>query len=114
MSFVWVCIGMIAVLGVIAAVANRFDKGEDNVEQGHDCSSCTAAHDESCKLHCLMKEADKRRNGKMEVISLFLLLSSSAFLLSCSVQKNTSRNRFWHSFTARYNTYQWFPGLHRR
>ena len=105
MSFVWVCIGMIVVLGVIAAVANRFDKGEDIVEQGHDCSSCTAAQDESCKLHCLMEEAEKRKNRKAEVISLFLLLSSSAFILSCSVQKNTSRNRFWHSFTARYNTY---------
>ena len=55
MSFVWVCIGMIVVLGVIAAVANRFDKGSDQIEQGHDCSSCTAAQDESCKLHCLMK-----------------------------------------------------------
>ena len=101
MSFVWVCIGMIVVLGVIAAVANRFDKGEDIVEKGHDCSSCTAAQDESCKLHCLMEEAEKRKNRKTEVISLFLLLSSSAFILSCSVQKNTSRNRFWHSFTAR-------------
>ena len=59
MSFVWVCIGMIVVLGVIAAVANRFDKGSDQIEQGHDCSTCTAAKDESCKLHCLMEERGK-------------------------------------------------------
>ena len=46
MSFVWVCVGMIVVLGVIAAIANRFDKGEDSIEQAHDCSTCTAAKDE--------------------------------------------------------------------
>lgn len=61
MSFVWVCIGMIVVLGVIAAIANRFDKGEDSIEQGHDCSTCTAAHDETCKLHCLMEESGKKK-----------------------------------------------------
>ena len=61
MSFVWVCIGMIVVLGVIAAIANRFDRGEDTIEQGHDCSTCTAAHDESCKLHGLMEEREKRK-----------------------------------------------------
>ena len=65
MEFVWVCIGMIVVLGVIAAVANKFDKGKDTIEQGHDCSSCTAAHDESCKLHCLMEE----QRGKRKEIS---------------------------------------------
>ena len=61
MSFVWVCIGMIVVLGVIAAIANRFDRGEDSIEHGHDCSTCTAAQDESCKLHCLMEEREKRK-----------------------------------------------------
>ena len=61
MSFVWVCIGMIVVLGVIAAVANRFDKGSDQIEQGHDCSTCTAAKDESCKLHCLLEDVEKRK-----------------------------------------------------
>ena len=55
MEFVWVCVGMIVVLGIVAAVANKFDKGKDQIEQGHDCSTCTAAKDESCKLHCLMK-----------------------------------------------------------
>ena len=52
---------MIVVLGVIAAIANRFDKGEDSIEQGHDCSTCTAAHDETCKLHCLMEESGKKK-----------------------------------------------------
>ena len=63
MQFVWVCIGMIVVLGIVAAVANFFDKGKDTIEKGHDCSTCTAAHDESCKLHCLMEEADKRKSS---------------------------------------------------
>ena len=36
MSFAIVCIGMIVVLGIVAAVANRFDKGDDTVRQGHD------------------------------------------------------------------------------
>ena len=69
MSFVWVCIGMIVVLGVIAAIANRFDRGEDTIEQGHDCSTCSAAHDESCKLHCLMEERGKwkEESGKRKV-----------------------------------------------
>ena len=56
MNFVWVCVGMIVVLGVIAAVANKFDKSKDVIEKGHDCSTCSAAHDETCKLHCLMEE----------------------------------------------------------
>jgi hypothetical protein len=52
---------MIVVLGVIAAIANKFDKGKDQIEQGHDCSTCTAAKDESCKLHCLMKGEKVKR-----------------------------------------------------
>ena len=61
MSFVWVCIGMIVVLGIVAAVANRFDKGEDVVEQGHDCSTCSVANEGECKIHCLMEEREKRK-----------------------------------------------------
>ena len=35
-----------------------------------------------------------------------LLAAAVAVVVSaCSVQKNTSRSRWWHSFTARYNTY---------
>ena len=43
MSFALVCIGMIVTLGVIAAVANMVDKGDDCIVTGHDCSTCTAA-----------------------------------------------------------------------
>ena len=60
MSFVWVCIGMIVVLGVIAAIANWFDKGNDQVEQGHDCSTCSEANEGNCKIHCLMGKRGER------------------------------------------------------
>ena len=56
MAFVWVCIGMIVALGIIAAVANKFDNGKDVVKQGHDCSTCTEAEEGNCKIHCLMEE----------------------------------------------------------
>lgn len=56
MEFALVCIGMIVVLGVIALVANYFDKGEDTIETGRDCSTCTAADEGTCKIHCLLEE----------------------------------------------------------
>ena len=59
MSFAIVCIGMIVVLGIVAAVANRFDKGDDIVKQGHDCSTCTEAEEGNCKIHCLIEERKK-------------------------------------------------------
>ena len=59
MTFALVCIGMIVGLGVIALIANKFDKGEDVIEQGHDCSTCTAADEGSCKIHCVLEEKKK-------------------------------------------------------
>ena len=60
MTFALVCIGMIVGLGVIALIANKFDKGEDVIEQGHDCSTCTAADEGSCKIHCLLEEKKQK------------------------------------------------------
>lgn len=60
MSFAIVCIGMIVALGIVAAVANRFDKGDDTVRQGHDCSTCTEAEEGNCKIHCLIEEKKKK------------------------------------------------------
>ncbi|MBR2291229.1 MAG: hypothetical protein IJ868_02820 [Prevotella sp.] len=54
---------MIVGLGVIAAVFNHFDKGEDAIEVGHDCSTCTAADEGTCKIHCLMEEKRKKDAG---------------------------------------------------
>lgn len=60
MSFALVCIGMIVALGVIAAVANMVDNGDDCIVTGHDCSTCTAADEGTCKIHCLMEEKKKK------------------------------------------------------
>lgn len=63
MDFVIVCIGMIVALGLVAAVFNHFDKGEDIVETDHDCSTCTAAEEGACKIHCLLEEKRKKDAG---------------------------------------------------
>lgn len=60
MSFAVVCIGLIVALGIVALVANRFDKGDDTIVKGHDCSNCTAADEGECKIHCLLEEKKKR------------------------------------------------------
>lgn len=44
-----------------------------------------------------------KRSVKNLTFPLLLLLT--ALLLSCSTKKNTKATRFWHSFTAHYNTY---------
>ena len=36
---------------------------------------------------------------------VLLLLLAATILVGCSTQKNTAKTRWWHSFTARYNTY---------
>ena len=115
MSFALVCIGMIVVLGIVAAVANRFDKGDDTIEKGHDCSNCTEASEGDCKIHELIEKCEKlkvkgeKSRGKSGVMHLLIILTFnfllSSFLVSCSTQKNTAKSRWWHSFNARYNTY---------
>ena len=104
MLFAIVCIGMIVLLGVIAAVANLFDKGKNPVEQGHDCSTCTAAEEGNCKIHCLMEERSKELGSKV-LSAVFFCLVLTPLLFSCSTKKNTAKSRWWQSFTARYNTY---------
>ena len=107
MAFVWVCRGMIVARGVIALVANRFDKGEDTIVKGHDCSSCSEADKGECKIHCLLEDRDKGKQKKIfnSSLLLFTLLSLLLFLVSCNMKKNTATNRLYHSFTARYNIY---------
>ena len=56
MEFALVCIAMIVGLGIFAWIANHFDKGDDTIEVGHDCSTCTAAQEGDCKIHCLLEE----------------------------------------------------------
>ena len=103
MNFVVVCIGMIVVLGIVAAVANLFDKEDDTIKQGHDCSTCTEAEEGSCKIHCLLEEKKKKsKTLPLLIIFHFIILTS---LLSCSTKKNTAGSRWWHSFNTRYNVY---------
>ena len=67
MAFAVVCIGLLAGLAIIAAVASCFDKGSDEIvtAEGHDCATCTSADDGSCKIHCLMEERrSKERRSK--------------------------------------------------
>lgn len=65
MNFAIVCIVALICLGVIAGIVSYFDKGEDTITTGHDCSTCTAADEGSCKIHCLL-EKKKNQKGKDE------------------------------------------------
>ena len=104
MTFVIVCIGMIVALGLVALVANYFDKGEDTIVEGHDCSTCTEAEHGDCKIHCLMEDAKKKKKKDRQMATLLIVLFSLV-LSGCSTKKNTASTRWWHSFNARYNTY---------
>ena len=102
MTFAVVCIGLIVAVGVIALVANYFDKGEDTIVEGHDCSTCTEADKGDCKIHCLIEEAQKKKKREMTALVIVALVLA---LSGCSTKKNTANTRWWHSFNARYNTY---------
>lgn len=52
---------MLVALGLFALIANWFDKSDDVIEQGHDCSTCIAADEGSCKIHCLIEEKKKQK-----------------------------------------------------
>ena len=63
MSFALVCIALLVGLGIVAGIASHFDKGEDAITVGHDCSTCTAADEGSCKIHCLLEEKKKKEDA---------------------------------------------------
>ena len=63
MSFAIVCIIGLAALGIVAGIASYFDKGDDTITTGHDCSTCSAADEGSCKIHCLIEERKKKEHA---------------------------------------------------
>ena len=120
MQFLLIVIVSLVALGAIAAIASIGDKDEPIVQKEGDCASCSSRSE--CKLAELKeqgarskeqgarsKEQEKCHEQETSSHGLpFLLFYLFTFLLlttSCSTKKNTSTNRFWQSFTAKYNTY---------
>lgn len=64
MKFAIVCFIALLVLGVVAAIASFFQKGDDEVIEAHDCASCSAVADGSCKIGCLMEKKRQKDNKK--------------------------------------------------
>ena len=63
MEFAFVCIIALIALGVVAAIASLFQKGDETVVEANDCASCSAVADGSCKIGCLM-ERQRVGDGK--------------------------------------------------
>jgi hypothetical protein len=66
MEFAVICLVALIALGVAAAIASHFSKGDNDavVIPGHDCAGCLSADDGSCKLHCLIEEKKRREGNK--------------------------------------------------
>jgi hypothetical protein len=66
MEFALVCVLLLALLGVVAAVATVLSRGgtDDPVVDGHDCSTCSSVATGECKLGCLMEEKKRRKDNK--------------------------------------------------
>ncbi len=123
MSFLLIALAALVALGLLAALLSAGDSDAPVVRGQHDCASCTSHDDGSCKIACLMEEQRKRKekataaddepneeegeadSGSSPVAPTVLLLCAAFLAASCSTQKNTGQTRFWHAFTARYNTY---------
>lgn len=63
MSFAFICIGSIVLLGILAALFSLGGKEEEPIVQGKDCSTCSSMADGSCKIACLMEEKKKQRDN---------------------------------------------------
>lgn len=59
MEFLIITIAALTVLGIIAAVASRYDKGSDDIVTKGGCDDCTGKAD--CKLAGLMEQRGKSR-----------------------------------------------------
>jgi hypothetical protein len=70
MTFAVVCIGMLLLLGIIAAIASHFQGGDDEIQQSHDCASCSSVADGSCKIGCLIEEKKRQKDNKTDHLSV--------------------------------------------
>lgn len=66
MAFALVCVLGLVALGIVAAIASRLQGGSDEVQEAHDCASCTAVADGSCKIGCLIEEKKRQKDNKKE------------------------------------------------
>lgn len=93
MQFLLIVVISLVVLGIIAAIASIGSTDEPIVTKEGDCASCSSRSE--CKLADIVDKSKKACH-----LLLVLLV-----LTSCSTKNNTAKNRWWHSFNARYNTY---------
>lgn len=70
MTFAIVCIGMLVLLGIVAAIASHFQGGDDGIQQTHDCASCSSVADGSCKIGCLIEEKKRLKDNKASHLSV--------------------------------------------
>ena len=68
MGFLKVCIVMIVVLGVVAAIATVFSEGGSDtpINKGHDCATCSSMERNECKIGCLLEEKKRQKDNKTE------------------------------------------------
>lgn len=110
MSFFLIAVISITALGIIAAICSIGNNDEPIVKEEGDCTSCSSYSDRSCKIACMMEEANKKKQKKKRKKqshgNTFIILFTGLLIASaCSTKKNTANSRWWHSFNARYNTY---------
>ena len=69
MKFVFICIGSLVVLGIVAAVASMLTKGgtDEPVVEGHDCAACSSKSSGDCKIACLLEEKKRKEGNKSDV-----------------------------------------------
>ena len=66
MAFALVCIIGLVALGIVAAIASRLQGGSDEVQEAHDCASCSAVASGECKIGCLIEEKKRQKGNKKE------------------------------------------------
>ena len=114
MSFLLIVVVSLIALGVVAAVFSIGGTDDPIVKAEEGCDSCSSRAD--CKLAELKEQSERKKAARAaggepchshgrQHLSLLVPFVIILLLSGCSAKKNTATNRFWQSFTARYNTY---------